>query len=112
MPCGRNFAMVGGVGLAFFSYSVTLFRKVDRGDENSHGPYQSRNRSVRLESLTVPGTKYCKEISMATKEKQTGIQNPKLKAKEYEKELKLLQAKLCQLQEWVKTHWPAHHHRL
>jgi ABC-2 type transport system permease protein len=23
----RNFAMVGGIGLAFFLYSVTLFRK-------------------------------------------------------------------------------------
>jgi polyphosphate kinase 2 (PPK2 family) len=41
------------------------------------------------------------EILMATK-KQTGTQNSKLKRKEYEKELRRLQAQLCLLQESVK----------
>jgi polyphosphate kinase 2 len=41
------------------------------------------------------------EILMA-KKKQTGTQNSKLTRKEYEKELRRLQAQLCLLQEWAK----------
>ena len=36
----------------------------------------------------------------------------KLKNKEYMKELRKLQAKLCLLQEWVKAQGTARHHRL
>ena len=36
----RQFAMVGGVGVAFFAYSVARFRKVDRGVEVAGGSEQ------------------------------------------------------------------------
>jgi polyphosphate kinase 2 (PPK2 family) len=39
-------------------------------------------------------------IDMAKKQK--GDEKPKLKQKQYEKELRRLQAELCHLQEWVK----------
>jgi polyphosphate kinase len=39
---------------------------------------------------------------MATRKAKTANSKPKLKRKEYEKELRRLQADLCQLQEWVK----------
>src|SRR5262245_22598216 len=39
---------------------------------------------------------------MAKKDKAAATERPKLKRKEYEKELHHLQAELCHLQEWVK----------
>ena len=39
---------------------------------------------------------------MATRKTKTANPKPKLKRKEYEKELRRLQADLCQVQEWVK----------
>ena len=41
--------------------------------------------------------------------KQNNDEKPKLKRKQYEKEMRRLQAELCQLQEWVKVQGLADH---
>src|SRR5262249_1103006 len=72
----------------------------DLGDE-----HESSASRVRLPTggRATQHTSRGGEVVMANKKKDGVALKPKLKRKEYEKELQQLQAELCQLQEWVKN---------